>query len=168
MVSVEEATSIIQSNLLKTSTVEVSFTQAVGRVLSEPILADRDWPPFDRATMDGIAVAHKALTSRSAFTIQSTQPAGEPQQILFHPNDCIEIMTGAALPQQTDTIIPYEQITIKNKIATIDPHAIIEKGQNIHRQGTDAQKGHVILNTGIKLSPTEIAVLAAVGKNSVN
>jgi molybdopterin molybdotransferase len=167
MISVEEATNIIHSNLLKTSVVDVELTKAVGRVLAEPILCDRDLPPFNRATMDGIAIQHSSLSNQSTFQIQSIQAAGQPQQTLNSPLYCIEIMTGAMLPQGADTILPYEQLSIGNAIAKINFPEKVEQGQNIHRQGTDAKKGETILKPGIKLSPAEIAVLASVGKNRV-
>ena len=167
MISVEEATDIIHSNLLKTSVVDVELTKAVGRVLAQPIPCDRDLPPFNRATMDGIAIQHSSLSKQSTFQIQSIQAAGQPQQILNSASLCMEIMTGAMLPQGTDTIIPYEQLSIDHTIAKINFPEKVEQGQNIHRQGTDAKKGETILKPGIRLSPAEIAVLASVGKNRV-
>ncbi|MCA4898059.1 MAG: molybdopterin molybdotransferase MoeA [Bacteroidota bacterium] len=167
MISVEEATDIIHSNLLKTSVVEVEFTKAVGRVLAQPIPCDRDLPPFNRATMDGIAIQYSSLSNYTRFQIQSTQAAGDPQQTLNSPAHCIEIMTGAMLPHGTDTIIPYEQLSLGDAIAAINSDSRIERGQNIHRQGTDAKKDDIILKPGIKLSSAEIAVLASVGKSHV-
>ncbi len=167
MIPVEEATRIVQSNLLKTSIVEVDFSDAVGRILAEPVTVDRDLPPFNRATMDGIAIYFDSLSSQHSFPIQSTQAAGEPQQTLSAENHCIEIMTGASLPVGADTVIPYEQIRIKEKIATVLQDAKFEKGQNIHRQGVDAKRGDVIIKTGVKISPAEVAVLASVGKSKV-
>ena len=144
MISVEEATDIIHSNLLKTSVVEVEFTKAVGRVLAQPIPCDRDLPPFNRATMDGIAIQYSSLSNYTRFQIQSTQAAGDPQQTLNSPAHCIEIMTGAMLPHGTDTIIPYEQLSLGDAIAAINSDSRIERGQNIHRQGTDAKKEDII------------------------
>lgn len=167
MIPVEEATRIVQSNLLKTSIVEVDFSDAVGRILAEPVTVERDLPPFNRATMDGIAIYFDSLSSQHSFPIQSTQAAGEPQQTLSAENHCIEIMTGASLPVGADTVIPYEQIRIKEKIATVLQDAKFEKGQNIHRQGVDAKRGDVIIKTGAKISPAEVAVLASVGKSKV-
>ncbi|MFM8912898.1 MAG: molybdopterin molybdenumtransferase MoeA, partial [Flammeovirgaceae bacterium] len=128
---------------------------------------DRDLPPFDRVTMDGIAVSFAALSTQSTFSIQSIQAAGDPAQTLLSPSHCIEIMTGAMLPEGADTIVPYEQLEIQQGIATINPSINAKKGQNIHRQGSDANQGEVILQVGTKLSPAEIAVLASVGKHQV-
>ncbi len=168
MVSVEEATQIIHSKLLKTSRVAIEFTQAVGRVLAEDIVADRDLPPFDRATMDGVAVSSASLSQHSTLLIQSVQAAGEPQQTLVSHAHCIEIMTGAMLPKGTDTIIPYEQVEIKDGTATLPAGVKIERGQNIHPQGADARKGEKVMKAGIRISPAEVALFASVGKNDVS
>jgi molybdopterin molybdotransferase len=168
MINVEEATSIINSNLFKPKSVKVGLESAVGHVLAEETFADRDLPPFDRVTMDGIAICFEALKERSSFVIQSTQAAGESKQKLASPLNAIEIMTGAMLPDGADTIIQYEQISIKEQIASISQGVKIEKGQNIHLQGSDVKKNQSILSPALVLSPAEIAILASVGKSQVS
>ena len=117
--------------------------------------------------MDGIAIGFRAWESgKREFFIEDTQAAGEPQKSLKNPIHCLEVMTGAVLPNGTDTVIRYEDLEIKNGSATIVAEGIT-RGQNIHGQGKDAQQGNVLLEPGIWLSPAEIALLAAVGKSSV-
>src|SRR6478736_3470717 len=118
MVSVEEAEKIILSHLFKPAEEKVSLERANGQTLAEEIRADRDLPPFNRATMDGIAIAFKNFENgQIGFPIEGIQAAGQPQRTLTDPTKCIEIMTGAPLPEGTDSIIPYEDIVIDNKIA---------------------------------------------------
>jgi molybdopterin molybdotransferase len=168
MVSVQEATSIILSNLFQPKTSKVSLNECLGKILAEPIVADRDFPPFDRATMDGIALAFDSYQKGVAnFRIESVQAAGEHRKKLKSDVACIEIMTGAMLPEGTDTIVPYEQIEIINDQATINSKQVA-KGQNIHLQGSDAKKDHLLLETGTVISPTEVALLASIGKTSVS
>jgi molybdopterin molybdotransferase len=168
MVSVQEATSIILSNLFQPKTSKVSLNECLGKILAEPIVADRDFPPFDRATMDGIALAFDSYQKGVAnFRIESVQAAGEHRKKLKSDVACIEIMTGAMLPEGTDTIVPYEQIEIKNDHATINSKQVA-KGQNIHLQGSDAKKDHLLLETGTVISPAEVALLASIGKTSVS
>lgn len=167
MISVEEATSIINSNLLAPTLAKVALQNSVNRVLAEEIYADRDLPPFDRATMDGIAIPFGSMTERSSFAIQGVQAAGEARQKLSTPFNAIEIMTGAMLPEGTDTVVPYEQIEMANRIANLHPAAKINKGQNVHLQGSDVKKGQRILKRNVILSPAEIALLASVGKSEV-
>ncbi|MCE2997829.1 MAG: molybdopterin molybdenumtransferase MoeA, partial [Flammeovirgaceae bacterium] len=79
MIRVEEATTIILANAAVLKKKRVPVTEAMGQTLAETIEADRDFPPFDRATMDGIAISHKAfLSGTRAFPIESIQAAGEP------------------------------------------------------------------------------------------
>src|SRR5690242_6769233 len=119
MVTVAEAEKIIQSTAKDYGTESVPFEQALGRVLAEDIKADRDLPPYNRVTMDGIAISYKAFEAGiKTFTIKATQAAGDEPKEISNPDECIEIMTGAALPETTDTIIRYEDLEIKNKTAT--------------------------------------------------
>ncbi len=167
MVSVQEATSIILSNLFQPKTSNVNLNECLGKTLAEPILADRDFPPFDRTTMDGIALAFDSYQEGQVnFKIESIQAAGESRKKLNSNSGCIEIMTGAMLPEGTDTIIPYEQLEINKEHATIVTKQVV-KGQNIHFQGSDVKKNQLLLDIGKMISPAEIALLASIGKTSV-
>jgi molybdopterin molybdotransferase len=167
MVSVQEATSIILSNLFQPKAKEVGLTDSLGKILAEPILTDRDLPPYHRATMDGIALQYVAYQNGvTQFAIEAVQAAGEPQKKLSTNAQCIEIMTGAMMPEGTDTLVPYENLKIENGIASIIIPSI-EKGQNIHVQGSDAKKNQVLLPMGSLISPAEVALLASVGKTTV-
>jgi molybdopterin molybdotransferase len=167
MVSVQEATSVVLSNLYLPQTVTIDITDAVGRVLAEPILADRDFPPFNRVTMDGIAIFFETWQKgKRNFIITSVHAAGDANKALINPDQCIEVMTGAVLPDGTDTVIRYEDLNVKNSIATILTDDV-SKGQSIHHQGVDAKRNDKLLSAGQKLSPAEIALLASVGKSKV-
>src|SRR4051812_36261833 len=111
MVSVEEAEKIILSHLFKPTEEKISLDRVNGRTLAEEIKADRDLPPFNRATMDGIAIAFKSFENgQRDFLIEGVQAAGQPQQILADPTKCFEIMTGAPLPKGTNSVIQYENL----------------------------------------------------------
>jgi molybdopterin molybdotransferase len=167
MVSVDEASSIVLSHLFHPTIETISFQDAVNKVLAETIVADRDFPPFDRVSMDGIAIHFDAWAEGNReFNIESIQAAGEGQKSLQDTHRCVEVMTGAVLPRGTDTVIRYEDLDIKEGSATIQ--ATVVKRQNIHRQGQDAAQGSILLEPGIVLSPAEIALLAATGKSEVN
>lgn len=150
---------------------QVPFTAATGRVLREPVLADRDFPPYDRVTMDGIALDYETYAKgQTVFGVEDMQAAGMPRKQLSNTANCMEVMTGAILPELTDTVIQYEHLEMEEhdgfKRFTIK--AGVEKGQNIHRQGKDAAAGQLLIPTGTLLSPAEIGVLASVGKTFVN
>ncbi|MFT6929917.1 MAG: molybdopterin molybdotransferase, partial [Candidatus Paceibacteria bacterium] len=94
---------------------KVDLLQAVGRVLVDNIKADRDFPPFDRATKDGIAINYTAVKNGiKKFKIEAIIAAGSPKINLGQEHNCVEIMTGAVVPENADTVIMYEHITINN------------------------------------------------------
>lgn len=169
MITVEQAEQIILENTIKIPNEKVSIDAALGRVLAEDFCADRDFPPFNRVTMDGIAIRHEQLSKgQTSFLIEATAAAGNSEKTLQNPENCIEVMTGAMIPLGTDAVIRYEDIEIKDKTAqiTIDKNGI-KAGQNIHPQGSDRKTGDVIVPKGRKLSPSEIGVAATIGKNEI-
>ncbi|TAH19621.1 MAG: molybdopterin molybdenumtransferase MoeA [Cytophagales bacterium] len=169
MISSEEATQIIHNHLFLSKPVAVKLLKILGRTLREDIMADRDLPPFDRVTMDGIAIDYQAFADgRTTFEVECTQFAGKPQLLLASKEACIEVMTGAMLPIGTDTVIRYEDLEReereKSLFFTLKTDKI-KKGQNIHYQGNDCKQAEVLVKAGVKISPVEINVAAAVGKS---
>jgi molybdopterin molybdotransferase len=168
MVSVEEAESIILNHLFQPKITALELEQAVGHVLAEKVLADRDFPPFHRVTMDGIAIGYVNFKNgQRKYTLEGIQAAGMPPQKLQHANGAVEVMTGAMLPEGTDTVIRYEDVELENRNAVILIDSI-EQAQNIHPKGQDCRAGDCLLSPGIKISPAEIALLASIGKSKVN
>ena len=167
MISVAEASEIILNNLYRPSLKEVPLKEAVGKVLGESIFADRDFPPFDRVAMDGIAVSSQQLSKgQYDYMIEGIQAAGKPQQVLQDATKCLEVMTGAVLPAGTDTVIRYEDVEMNNHQASVRVKDF-KKGQHVHGQGHDVLAGAELLSPGIRISPAEIALLASVGKSRV-
>lgn len=167
MMDVNEATRLIQANLLPLPITQVALTEACGRVLKEDIVADRDFPPFNRVAMDGIAIQFTQWEKgKRSFTIRGLQAAGMPQQKLQESDGCLEVMTGAVLPENTDTVIPYEQVDIADGKAQVQATSI-KRGQHVHTQASDEKKGAVLIKAGVCLSPAEIAVAATVGKETL-
>ncbi|CAM1358139.1 Molybdopterin molybdenumtransferase MoeA [Tenacibaculum litoreum] len=167
MITVEEAKHIILENTQDFGIEEIPFLQAVGRVLKEDIVADRDFPPFNRVAMDGIAINHRFFEHGIRdFKIEGIQAAGSPQQTLDNAANCYEVMTGAVLPNNTDTVIRYEDVDINTLVATITIDEIKE-GQNIHIQGSDKSEGTILIKKNTIISAAEIGVLATVGKATV-
>lgn len=167
MVSVEEASSIVFSNLPGCRKESVRFSDAVNRVLAERISADRDFPPFNRVSMDGIAIVFDEWAAgRREFKIEDVQAAGIEQKELSNPQNCLEVMTGAILPAGSDTVVRYEDIEVKDGNASIHVDSL-KAGQNIHKKGQDAKAAAILLEPGMMLSSAEVALLASVGKSNV-
>ncbi len=167
MITVEEATQIVRSNSIDFGMEEIALLEAMGRILREPIVADRDFPPYDRVTMDGIAIRYEDFQrGQRQFGVKGIAAAGSPQQNFTESGMCTEIMTGAILPTGLDTVIRYEDVEISDGVATINMDEIKEK-QNIHFKGEDRKQGDKILSPGNRLSSSEIGVCATVGKSTI-
>lgn len=167
MIDVDKALQIILSHCPPPQSQAVTLEQAFGRILRENIYADRDFPPFHRVAMDGIALRHEAFQQgRRVFAIAGQAWAGAPPPALPHPNACLEVATGAMLPEGTDTVIPYEQITLTGKEAQVASESV-QPYQNVHLQGLDRRSGDLLLSPGIRISAAELATLATVGKQEV-
>lgn len=163
MLSVADAFAITQQHTLTLPTERVSLDNATGRVLREPVYADRDFPPFDRVAMDGIGIRFADFASGiRSFRVVGMQRAGQVQQTLTAPGTCLEVMTGAMLPIGADTVIRYEDSTTSDGVThiTIDD---IQPGQHVHHRATDRRAGDELLSVGTRLGPSELAVAASVG-----
>ncbi len=164
MISVQQATEIILNNAIDWGNEEIYLFEADGRVLAETWVADRDFPPFDRVTMDGIAIRYDDFEKGiNAFEISDIQAAGMAQKTWAGTGTCLEAMTGAILPEGTDTIIRYEDLTIADKTATINV-SNIRPQQNVHFQGSDRPKDSLILEKNKVIGPAEMAIAATLGK----
>lgn len=167
MITVEEAEQIIQSRIKDFGVEFVPFDLSAGRVLAQDLLTDRDLPPFNRVTMDGIAINFDAIKNGfSQFKIAGTQAAGDKAIEIKNLDECIEIMTGAALPVTTDTVIRYEDITILNGIATLNSSAI-SKGQSLHFKGKDKKQNEVVASANNLITPVTISMAASVGMKNL-
>ncbi len=169
MITVEQAEQLILENTIAIPTEKVSIDAAFGRILAEDLCADRDFPPFNRVTMDGIAIQFAQLESgRTTFEIEETAAAGNQQKALQNAQNCLEVMTGAMIPLNTDMVIRYEDLSISEKtVQIVADFSAFRKAQNIHPQGSDRRTGAVIVPQGRKLSSAEIGVAATIGKYEI-
>lgn len=138
--------------------------QCAGAVLRENIYAERDYPPFDRVAMDGVAlVSSAAATGRRRFRLQTTQAAGQPVTALLADDSCIEVMTGAVLPLGCDTVVPVERIRSAEGYIEIEAGIGAFAWGNVHRRASDRPQGALLLAAGNLLRAPEIAVAASAG-----
>src|SRR5512141_2836913 len=98
-----------------------------GSVLAQAVRAERDQPPFDRVTMDGIGFSCAAWREgRRRFRVSGTQAAGTPPLQLGDPENCIEVMTGAILPRGCDCVVPVERIELADGWAQVEEGVPVE------------------------------------------
>ncbi len=167
MITSEKALEIILTQTEDFGVEKIDFKDSLGRILKEEIVADRDFPPFHRASMDGIAITVEPFNKGiRKFKIEGVQAAGSPQLTLEDPNNCIEVMTGAMAPINSEAVIPYELVEIENGVAKVNTNDI-KYFQNIHRKGLDRKKEDILIQKNTIISAAEIGVLATVGKTTV-
>ncbi len=170
MLTPAEAEKLVFENVAPFHREDCPLASAHGRVLRTEIRADRDLPPFDRVTLDGYALRAAALARGGRiFRVESVQAAGMRAFKLGAANDaCIEIMTGAVLPEGADCIVPYEETSRDGTTVTITGGVdALVRGHAIHARGSDHLVGDVIVRPGVRLTGREIAVAAACGYGSV-
>ena len=146
---------------------KVPLGNALGRILAEEILADRDYPPFPRATRDGFAVRAADLTSvPSSLEVLAEVKAGSWYEGKVGPGQCVVIMTGAPVPEGADAVAMVEHTRVDGSRVLIERR--LEPEENLVPQGSEGRKGSLVLPRGRRLRPSEIGLLASVGKTRVS
>jgi len=161
--TVAEAQAALQSHLPLVAPSSCVLRELNGCVLAEPIVMERDQPPFDRVAMDGIACAAQRDGDPRRLRIAGTQAAGSATQTLQHSSECIEVMTGAELPHGCNCVVPVERIQIADGYAQLEENFQTTAWLNVHRRGSDAQASSALLHPGRLLGATEIAIVASAG-----
>jgi molybdopterin molybdotransferase len=148
-----------------------------GRTLAEHILADRDQPPFNRATMDGVAVrwaeALAAFERGEELPVIAHLHAGQTLAQRVPAGACVAIATGAPLPRGLDTVIELERLewrtgadggSLSEVGSVVRFSSLPRQGASIHPRAADARRGRVLLARGARLTPQRMALAAAVGR----
>jgi molybdopterin molybdotransferase len=144
----------------------VALEQALHRVLAEPLLADRDYPPFNRSARDGFAVrAADVAAAPARLRVLGETRAGEPSRFKIGPGETVEIMTGAPGPEGADAVVMVEYSARDGEFVRLDEG--VPPGRNLILAGSEGQAGSVALAPGTLLDYTQIALLASVGASCV-
>jgi molybdopterin molybdotransferase len=164
LLSPAAAEALIRERAPELPTASRPLASLAGAILREAVAAERDLPPFDRVSMDGIAIASSAWRDgRRRFRVGGTQAAGAPPLTLTDPGNCIEAMTGAILPIGCDCVIPVERLRLEGPDAVIEATFEVAPGLNVHTRGLDCRAGTRLLEPGTRLGAPELAVLASAG-----
>lgn len=164
MITFEEAIATITGICKPFDLETIELQEANGRILAENIYADRDYPPFNRAAMDGYAMMSsdwkKGIRN---YNIADTIFTGKPAKHALTSGCCYKIMTGAATPEIADIIIRREDANESKGYVLLRADAL-KPYQNIARKGEDTKAGALLLASPIRCTPQVIALLATVGK----
>jgi molybdopterin molybdotransferase len=141
--------------------------EATGRVLAEPIVADRNFPPFARATRDGFAV-HAADVAKvpARLKVVAEIKAGAIAERAIGPGECAEIMTGAPAPSGADAVVMVEYTARSGD--SVEIQRSVAAGENIVASGSEARAGEELVAAGTRIAFPQVAVAAAAGKSWVN
>lgn len=162
LISVAEAESLIAGQMPLFGSGRVALDDAIGRVLRRPVHAEHDHPPFDRVMMDGIGIRWSdPLPPR--FSLAGLQMAGMVAGKLTADASCLEVTTGAIVPEGCDCVIPVEQTRCEGDRYVLADGYQPARGQFIHVRGSGCLAGAQVLDAGMRLGAPEMAQLAANG-----
>ena len=155
---------------LPRATESVPLLDSIGRTLAEDLVADRDFPPFPRATRDGYAVRSQDLQQASAEfeVVGEIRAGGEPLSGFsrLKAGQVVSIMTGAPVPQGADAVVMVEYSERSGKRVRFSKSALA--GENVVPRGAEARAGMVLVSRGTVIGGQQIALAAAVGKSSLS
>ena len=143
----------------------VKLSDAAGRVLAEPLLAELDLPPWDNSAMDGYALRLVDWNGEPLVVSQRIQAGNAPQPLL--PGTCARIFTGAPLPAGADSVEMQENAVLgeDGRVAFSEP---LKRGQNVRAQGQETRVGDSVLPAGTRLGPIELGLAASLGCAELN
>jgi len=166
---VAKANEVIRSFVKPVSGVEkLPVRAALGRVLARNIISLINVPSHDNSAMDGYAVRSADLPQTEAVTLAEIGAAFAGKEFAgkVGPGQCVRLMTGAVMPEGTDTVVIQEAVTAYGGRITIPPGQ--EPGQNRRLAGEDLQRGKSALRAGTLLRPAELGLIASLGIGEVS
>jgi molybdopterin molybdotransferase len=150
------------SKLRRPATTEnLSLWNASGYILAQDLTADRDYPPFDRATRDGYAVRASESTAGATLSCIGEIKAGDALTQPLAKGTCIQIMTGAPVPHEADAVVMIEYTSRDKDLVHFQQTAT--KGQNIVTAASEAAKDQTLLQAGTRLGYAELGLAAQIG-----
>jgi len=166
--SYEEAAAMVAEHAARFAarlrTVErVELNAAAGRILAEPIVADRDLPPFARSTRDGYACRAAEAMRHGFLPVAGSVRAGGAVAGPLPAGAVWEIMTGAPVPQGADAVAMLEHVEAAGGRIRLADDRSIEAGENIVPRGGEAREGDELLATGTRIAHQQAALAAACG-----
>jgi molybdopterin molybdotransferase len=174
VVSIEDARAkvfeVIAARAFPRESEIIEFAQnppiALGRVLAENVLADRNYPPFDRSIRDGFALRAKdAAEAGARLHIIGESRAGVAFEGPVGEGECVRIFTGAPVPRGANAVVMQEFVRIEGAFALIDRPAL--PSQNYVLAGAESRIGEVVIRQGTRLGFAELAMAAQVGRASI-
>ncbi len=166
MIEFEQALNIILNYAHSLDAEEIPVEESIGRILNEDINSKIEMPPFNKSAVDGYAVRSKDINKIPVkLNCIGLIQAGQTFKKKVKPGECVKIMTGAPMPDDTDSVVMVEYTKQSENIVEIQKQ--VKKLGNVCLKGEDILKNTKVLNKGIHLTPSHIAIISCVGKKSV-
>ena len=166
MLTPREALATILDAVGPLASTEVDLADALGRILAEDIVSTESIPPFVNSAMDGYAVLGADLAAAPVkLRVMGDRAAGSVGSEVVVRGTALRIMTGAAMPAGADTVVPVE-LTAREG-AVVEILKAVKTGLNIRQAGEDVREGETVLTVGTLLRPSELGLLAALGRPRV-
>jgi molybdopterin molybdotransferase len=166
MLSAEQAILQMLSEVAPlTQSVSVSLSDALDRVLAQPVLSNLNVPGYDNAAMDGYALRAGDVKPGQPLTVAGLALAGHAFTDRVPPGCCVRITTGAVMPSGLDTVVMQEQVELNETELQqqILCQFVPTMGEHVRRAGEDIAKGAQVFAAGHKLRPADIGLLASIG-----
>jgi len=168
LMSAAEALDLIESRVPTVAGIEpVALRSAARRILADDLVATFDVPPHDNAAVDGFAFRHADLNSGAdtRLDVAGRAAAGHPLKSSVSPGQAVRIFTGAAMPDDLDTVAMQEDCTVAGDAVVIPPG--LRAGANRRKAGEDFAAGATVLRAGQRLRPQDVGLAAAAGFSEV-
>ena len=167
VLSFEEARHVVETQaaqLRPKSKELLELLEAAGQILAEPVIADRNFPPFARSTRDGYAIrsADLAKLPASLHVIGEMKAGAAETTLQVRPGQAVAIMTGAPAPPGSDAVVMVEHTSRSG--GRVEITRGVATGENIVSAGSEAKRGDRLLSPGMRLNHSAIAVAASVGR----
>ncbi len=168
MHTVQEALETILSRAKPLGMERVELLESFGRILGQEIIADIDLPPFDNTAVDGYAVRSQDTAGASReipvrLSVIDELSAGDKPMRIIGEGKSIKIMTGAPIPYGADAVVMVEDTERHGDMVSV--YTALHPGGNIRHAAEEMSAGTVVLSPGIRIRPSEIALLAALGNS---
>ncbi len=165
MITVDEALERIGAAVRPLAPAQVSLGNLLGLPLAEDVTSGVDSPPFDKAQVDGFAIA----TGDDAPQLRVVEmvTAGHVPQLAVMPGTTIRVMTGAPLPPGADAVVKWEDCEQLNDATIVNPRKLAKPGSCVLRKGAAFHKGEVVLRADMPLGALQVALLAEIGRAEV-
>lgn len=159
-----------EATAIKPRTELVSLENSLGRILADDIFTSSSLPAFSNSAMDGIAIKH--AETHTQWAIVGEISAGNFNEVSLQSGQAVQIMTGAKIPGNCDTVIPKEDYVLNKAInnetrAVLKPDTIVKTGQFVRLAGEDLKNGTLILQRSTVISPRQIPILATFGYSQI-